>query len=65
MKCEECRRDAIPITKENDWQLVMYFIDCLETEGNIEAATADRMRTAMMSFKAFAYDYDATGSAST
>jgi hypothetical protein len=58
IRCDECKKTIVPITKYQDWVKVVNFIDLLYMEKYIEQETRDEMLDAMMSLKAFAYTDD-------
>jgi hypothetical protein len=58
IRCEECNKHLIPLTKWDDWSLLAHYFDMMFNEDYITQATYDRMMNALMSFKGFALQED-------
>jgi len=55
-RCPNCDSAILSDTRWDNWIKVMNFIECLQLEESISAATAASMSDAMMSFKRYAME---------
>lgn len=58
IRCDECKKHIIGITKYTDWLSLMNFMQFLFMEDYIEEATYKDMTDKLMTFKRFCEDED-------
>ena len=58
IRCDECKKDIIKDIKQNDWLLLMHYVNVLLDENQITNNTYERMIDALLTFKQFAFDWD-------
>jgi len=56
IRCSECQKPIIEMTKYQNWSMLYNFINFLYLETYIEKETRDQLLDALMSLKAFAYE---------
>ncbi len=56
IRCAECSKPVIEMTKYQNWLKIYNFLEFLLMEGYIEQGTYESMVDAIMTFKIFAYE---------
>ncbi len=56
IRCTECNKNLVEMTKYQNWLMIYNFIDFLFLENYIEQATRDNLLNSLMTLKAFAYE---------
>ena len=58
LKCADCKKPIVEITKVSDWYGLFHFVEFLSSEEMITEDTYQNMIERLMTFKAFAMDWD-------
>ena len=57
LRCEECGKDIRPMTKGTSWSYLAAYFQIERSQGDISQETYDDCMSAVMDFKAFAFDW--------